>query len=175
LVEIIRKERPHVLVTYDENGFYGHPDHVRANQITVAAFDAAGDPNRFGDAGEPWDPIKLYYNAIPHSRMIGFAQRLREHGVTPPFEVLEGELPPFGTPDELVTTIVDVSAEVERKRQALLAHATQMGPEVFFAQLPPVLFDELFGTESFLLVKSRRPIPTREDDLFADLRTNSKL
>jgi LmbE family N-acetylglucosaminyl deacetylase len=102
--------------------------------------------------------------------MIDFAQRLRDHGVTPPFEVADGELPPFGTPDELVTTVVDVSAQVERKRRALLAHATQMGPEVFFAQLPPELFDELFRNESFRLVSARRPAPEQEDDLFAGLR-----
>jgi mycothiol conjugate amidase Mca len=170
LVSLIRRERPHVLVTYDENGFYGHPDHVKAHRITVAAFEAAGDPLRFPGAGEPWEPLKLYYTAVPKSAMATFGQRLREHGVTPPLDLKEGEEPSFGTPDELVTTVVDVTPQVERKRLALLAHATQMGPEVFFSRLPPALFKELFAREAFQLVKSRLPVPDGEDDLFAGLR-----
>lgn len=170
LVALVRRERPAVVVTYDDNGFYGHPDHVKAHQITVAAFEAAADPTRHPDSGPPWQPLKLYYTAVPRSRLEVFARRMREAGITPPFEATEGDEPPFGTPDELVTTYVDVSGQVERKHRALLAHATQMGPEVFFAKLSPELFGELFGTESFQLVKSLRPTSEREDDLFAGLR-----
>ncbi len=170
LVAIIRQERPQVLITYDDNGFYGHPDHIHANRITVAAFDAAGDAARFPEAGEPWQPLKLYYTAAPRSALGQFADRLREAGIPVPFSEEETFDPPFGTPDELVTTEIDVSAQVERKRAGLLAHATQMGPEVFFAHLPPPLFHELFGREHFQRVQSLRPAPDREDDLFAGLR-----
>jgi LmbE family N-acetylglucosaminyl deacetylase len=83
-------------------------------------------------------------------------------------EALEAE--PWGTPDELITTTIDVSAQVERKRLALFAHASQMGPNVFFAQMPPPLFDELFGQESFQLVETRVSAPSSETDLFAGLR-----
>ncbi len=62
LVGLIREFRPHVLVTYDENGGYPHPDHIRCHQVSVAAFDAAGDPDRFPDVCEPWQPLKLYYS-----------------------------------------------------------------------------------------------------------------
>lgn len=170
LVRLIRAERPQVLVTYDENGFYGHPDHIRANRISVAGCEAAADPDRYPEVGEPWQISKLYYTAVARSTLGSFAQRLREAGIRPPLEELEASQPDFGTPDELVTTVVDTSREVARKRSALLAHATQMGPEEFFAYLPEQLFYELFGRETFQLVRSLVPVPATEDDLFAGLR-----
>lgn len=171
LVALVRRERPQVLVTYDENGFYGHPDHINANRIAVAAFEAAGDAARYPDAGPPWQPLKLYYTAIPRSGIETFARLMREAGVEPPFEETpEGVEPEFGTPDERVTTYVDVSAQIERKRRALLAHATQMGPETFFMKIPEPIFNVIFGLETFQLVKSPVPVPGQEDDLFAGLR-----
>ena len=170
LVALIRRERPQVLVTYDDNGFYGHPDHIKANRITVAAFEAAADPARYPEAGPPWQPLKLYYVAIPRSALETFGRLMREAGIEPPSDLLEEQDPPFGTPDELVTTYVDVSQQVERKHRALLAHATQMGPEVFFAKLPASLFNVVFGIETFQLVKSLVAAPKEEDDLFAGLR-----
>jgi mycothiol conjugate amidase Mca len=171
LVGLVRRERPQVLVTYDDNGFYGHPEHINANRIAVAAFEAAGDAARYPDAGPPWQPLKLYYTAIPRSGIETFARLMREAGVEPPFEETpEGVEPEFGTPDELVTTYVDVSAQLERKRRALLAHATQMGPETFFMKIPEPIFNVIFGLETFQLVKSLVPVPEQEDDLFAGLR-----
>jgi N-acetyl-1-D-myo-inositol-2-amino-2-deoxy-alpha-D-glucopyranoside deacetylase len=170
LVALIRREKPQVLVSYDESRFYDHPDHVKAHLITVAAFDAAADPTRYPESGPPWQPLKLYYTAFPRSALSSFAERLRAAGIEAPFEAPEDPEHAFGTPDELVTTTIDVAAEVDRKRRALLAHATQMGPEVFFAKLPPEVFNDLFARESFQLVKSLRPAPEREIDLFAGLR-----
>src|SRR5262245_2657064 len=168
LVTLVRRERPHVLVTYDERGFYGHPDHIRAHQITVAAFDSAGDPARWPEAGSPWQPAKLYYTAVARSAIKNLAEVLSEAGIKTPFG--DGREPEIGVADELITTQVDVSAQVERKRQALLAHATQMGPEVFFAKMPPALFHRIFARESFRLVLGRSGAPGMEDDLFAGLR-----
>jgi mycothiol conjugate amidase Mca len=173
LVALVRRYRPQVLVTYDENGFYGHPDHINANRITVRAFAAAGDPSAYPDQGlEAWAPRKLYYTAVGRSAIQAFGQRLRDYGIEPPGDMLEEalEAEPWGTPDELITTTIDVSAQVERKRLALFAHASQMGPNVFFAQMPPALFDELFGQESFQLVETRVSAPPSETDLFAGLR-----
>jgi mycothiol conjugate amidase Mca len=167
LVEIIRRERPHVLVSYDEVGFYGHPDHIQANRITVAAWEAAGDAERYPElALEPWSPLKLYYSTVPRSRWAEFPERLRAAGIELP-ELDEGR--EWGTPDELVTTIVDAAQSVEKKRLALMAHRTQMGANVIFSRMPPWLFDELFGTESFVRVASRVEAPEREDDLLAGL------
>jgi mycothiol conjugate amidase Mca len=172
LVELVRKYRPAVIVTYNENGFYGHPDHINAHRIAARAYELAGDPqHRIENGLEPWAPQKLYYTAIPRSARVEFGRRLREAGIeTPAEEGMEGETPEWGTPDDLVTTVVDVSEHVGQKRQALFAHATQMGPEVFFAKIPPPLFDQLFSRESFQLVHARRPAAPRETDLFDGLR-----
>lgn len=171
LVALVRRYRPSVLVTYDENGFYGHPDHINANRIAVKAYEWAGDPARFPEHGlEPWAPFKLYYQAIPRSTMASFSRRLREFGIEPPMpEEGDTERMPWGTPDELVTTTVDVSAYIDQKRQALFAHATQMGPEQFFVKLPTEIFDEVFGQEGYQLVNARVPAAPPEADLFAGL------
>jgi N-acetyl-1-D-myo-inositol-2-amino-2-deoxy-alpha-D-glucopyranoside deacetylase len=175
LVKLVRIYRPQVIVTYDENGFYGHPDHINAHRIAARAYDIAGDAHHdAGDGLAPWTPSKLYYTAVPRSAMAEFGRRLREAGIEPPMPTEAGEgageAPPFGTPDELVTTVIDVSAQVERKRRALFAHATQMGPEVFFARLPAPVFDQLFGRETFQLARSRLGPIGSETDLFAGLR-----
>lgn len=172
LVELVRTYRPSVIVTYDENGFYGHPDHINAHRIAARAYELAGDSAHRSASGlEPWAPKKLYYTAIAKSSMAEFGRRLREAGIAPPLdEGVESDEPTWGTPDELVTTVVDVSAHVEQKRQALFSHATQMGPEVFFAKLPKPLFHQLFSRESFQLVHARVSAPTPEADLFAGLR-----
>ena len=172
LVALVRKYRPSVIVTYDENGFYGHPDHINAHRIAARAYELAGEPAYdAGNGDEPWAPLKLYYTAISKSNMAEFGRALREAGITPPLdEGMESDEPSWGTPDELVTTVVDVSAHVGQKRRALFAHATQMGPEVFFAKLPEPLFDQLFSRESFQLVHARLPVSAPESDLFNGLR-----
>jgi LmbE family N-acetylglucosaminyl deacetylase len=124
LVTLVRQERAQVLVTYDENGFYGHPDHIKAHQITAAEYEAAGDAARWPEAGEPWRPAKLYYTAVARSEIKNFGRLLREAGIEAPFEGGEAREPDIGTPDELITTEIDVSAHVERTRRALMAHAS---------------------------------------------------
>lgn len=170
LVALVRRERPQVLVTYDERGFYGHPDHIKAHQITLAAFEAAGDPARWPEAGSPWRPAKLYYTAVARSAIRDFGRLMREAGIETPFGDGETREPEIGVADELITTRVDVSVQVQRKRQAVMAHATQMGPEAFFAKMPPALFYRIFGWESFRLVRGRSPAQGLEEDLFAGLR-----
>src|SRR5438477_12517913 len=104
VVRIIREERPQVIVTYDERGGYGHPDHIRAHQVAVAAFEASGKPDRFPAAGPTWSPAKLYYAVVPRSALNRFAERLRSAGVEVPFqrEAQAGEDAPFGVADERV-------------------------------------------------------------------------
>jgi mycothiol conjugate amidase Mca len=173
VVQVIRAERPEVIVTYDERGGYGHPDHIRAHQVAVAAFEAAGDAGRYPSAGPAWAPSKLYYSVVPRSAVQRFGERLREAGIEVPFgreteEASEAESePPFGVADERVTTTVDVSGYVGPKRAALEAHATQMGPEQFFMRLPQPLFAEIFGRETFQRVVG--PGETPETDLFSGL------
>jgi mycothiol conjugate amidase Mca len=173
VVQVMRAEQPQVVVTYDERGGYGHPDHIRAHQVAVAAFEASGDPRRFPLAGPAWAPAKLYYAVVPRSALKGFAERLREAGIESPFSrptseaSTEAAEPPFGVPDELVTTVVDVSAYIGAKRAALVSHRTQMGPEQFFMRLPAELFTEVFGRETFQRVAGSGPTP--ETDLFGGL------
>lgn len=173
VVQVMRAERPQVVVTYDERGGYGHPDHIRAHQVAVAAFEAAGDARKFPAAGPPWAVSKLYYTVFPRSAMMRFAERLREAGIEPPFgganadAPAEDTEPPFGVADDLVTTTVDVSAYLGAKRAALESHRTQMGPDQFFMQLPQDLFAEAFGRETFQRKAGSGPTP--EADLFAGL------
>jgi N-acetyl-1-D-myo-inositol-2-amino-2-deoxy-alpha-D-glucopyranoside deacetylase len=172
VVGLIREERPDVVVTYDENGGYGHPDHIRAHQVAVAAFEAAGDPQRFPDAGAPWSSAKLYYAVIARSTFPRFIERLREAGIESPFtaasEEQTEERPTFGVSDDRITTTVDVSQYVETKRLSLAAHRTQMGPDQFFMRIPPELFGEFFGHENFQRV-SGPTAGSLEVDLFAGL------
>lgn len=176
LVRLIREERPQVVVTYDENGGYGHPDHVKAHQVAVAAFRAAGEARRFPGAGEPWAPARLYYAVFPHSLVRRFAQAFQDAGIEAPFSAPSGAdagraPPPFGTPDGLVTAEIDVSAHVEVKRAAMLAHRTQFGPEHFFVRLPWEVARHLWSREFFQGVAPPPPAPPdqRETDLFAGL------
>ncbi|MGI9148365.1 MAG: N-acetyl-1-D-myo-inositol-2-amino-2-deoxy-alpha-D-glucopyranoside deacetylase [Chloroflexota bacterium] len=172
VVRLIREERPDVVVTYDENGGYGHPDHIRAHQVAVAAFDAASDPTRFPELGAAWSAGKLYYAVIPRSGFLRFGELLREAGIEPPFATTTEDggdaVPTFGVSDDRVTTTVDIGEYIDVKRSALAAHQTQMGQEQFFMRLPPAIFKELFGRENFQLVRGPTP-PPAEDDLFFGL------
>ena len=178
LAEIIRQECPQVVVTYDEKGNYGHPDHIRAHQVTVAAVRAAGDPRRFPDLGQPWSIGKLYYITWPHSQLAGFMRAYQEAGIELPFTA-ETEQPAErpdlpGLPDELVTTAIDVSEYWDAKWAALLAHKTQVGPQTIFFRLPVERLRELWSHEYFQQVIGpgtalRNLRNMSETDLFAGL------
>jgi LmbE family N-acetylglucosaminyl deacetylase len=150
----MERYRPQVVVTYDENGGYGHPDHIQAHRITIAAAEATGIP------------AKLYFTAVPRARVAELFESMRTSGV----DLGEMELPEdFGTPDELITSVVDVSPYVERKRKALEAHASQ-GDNIFLLRLPEEAQHQVFSFESFVRHFSRVAAPDHEDDLFAGLR-----
>lgn len=172
LVGMVRRTRPDVIVAYDERGDYGHPDHINAHRIAVAAFHAAGHPARYPHEGPgPWTPRKLYYSAWPRSRSERVRRLLAEAGMADLFSEEEmTEEDDFTAPDELVTTAVDVSAYVEVKRAALAAHRTQMGPQSYFMRIPAVIWRQVWDTEFFRRAESRVPAPAKEDDLFAGLR-----
>jgi LmbE family N-acetylglucosaminyl deacetylase len=151
----MRQYQPQVIVTYDENGFYGHPDHIQANRITHAAM------------AECRIPDKLYYTAVARSLIKGFRDVLAEAGIESPVEVDEN--PEFGTPDELITTTIDCSAVAGRKYASLGAHASQ-SENIFFLQMGEELFGRVMGHESFVRVFDNTDSPVPEDDLFAGLR-----
>ena len=176
LVRLVREERPQVMISYEAKGTYGHPDHLKAHLITVAAFEAAGDPSRFPGAGAPWRPLKLYYTVRPRSRTEALLQAAREAGIEGLFgakteEGARERLERYATADELVTTEIDIAPYYDQKRAAVLAHRTQMGPQSFFQKLPAEVARRMGGFEYFQ--RAAGPAPEqpgeREADLFAGL------
>ncbi len=155
LADLMGKYEPQVVVTYDENGFYGHPDHIQANRVTHAALAQSGIPS------------KLYYTAVACSALRGFRDALAQAGVEAPAEVEEN--PDFGTPDELITTTIDCSAVAGRKYASLAAHASQ-SDNIFFLEMGLELFTTIMGSESFVRAVDATNTPVPEDDLFAGLR-----
>lgn len=153
LAELMRHYKPQVVVTYDEKGNYGHPDHIQANRIALAA------------AAETGIPDKLYYTAIPRESSREMFETLRANGLIdfdPPAD--------FGTPMDEITTFVDVTPYTRRKVKALEAHASQ-GDSVPFLRMPSDLQQLIFQTESFIRHFNRVPsVPDQEADLFAGLR-----
>jgi len=173
LVVVIREVRPQVVVTYDENGGYGHPDHIQAHRVTVAAFDAAGDPGYAPEVGEPWQAAKLYWTAVPKSVLQRGIDMLKESDQTNFFGVDSAQDLPFGNPDEDVTTEVDARDQLEAKVAAMRAHRTQIAVDGPFFALSNNIGQRAFGIEHFVLARGERGPGVgpdgREDDLFAGL------
>jgi LmbE family N-acetylglucosaminyl deacetylase len=154
LIALMERYRPEVVVTYDANGFYGHPDHIQAHRITVAAADATRIPD------------KLFYPVFPRSILPRFREALRG----PEFDGVEDEPDPdFGVPDEAVDAAVNCKLVVDQKYHALEAHASQTA-ESFFMKLGRERFQDLFGIEYFVYAAPRLGIIRPEHDLFAGLR-----
>ncbi|MGL5819922.1 MAG: mycothiol conjugate amidase Mca [Phycicoccus sp.] len=167
LVREIRRFRPHVVTTYDENGGYPHPDHVMCHDVTVAAFDAAGTADAFPHAGAPWQPLKLYYNqTMSKARIEAFHGALLELGEESPY----GEwLERWDRPDRVVTTRVACAEWFDRRDAALLAHATQVDPDGMWFRVPRELQAQIWPTEDFEAAVSYVPVVEGEQDLFAGL------
>jgi N-acetyl-1-D-myo-inositol-2-amino-2-deoxy-alpha-D-glucopyranoside deacetylase len=165
LVAVVRETRPQVLVTYDENGGYGHPDHIQAHRVAVAAFERAGDPTYAPEAGPVWEPSKLYFTAFPKSVLQQGIDLLKAEGHDNFFGVDSADDLPFGTPDEVVTTEVDATAYLERKLQAMRAHATQIEVDGPFFALSNNLGQTAWGVEYFVRARGEGPAG-RETDLF---------
>jgi N-acetyl-1-D-myo-inositol-2-amino-2-deoxy-alpha-D-glucopyranoside deacetylase len=174
LAAIIREERPQVVVSDDEHGSYGHPDHVKANRVTIRAVELAADPDA-PVAGAPWRVAKRYVHTLGRGRLLAAHNHLLAAGLNSPFgdEAIDAaEDLPFGTDDEQVTTEVDVSAWMEQKRAALAAYRSQIGPDSFFLNTPQDMAGAFFGIEQFTLEAGVAGAPVGggpEDDLFAGL------
>ncbi len=169
LVAVMREFRPHVVVTYDENGGYPHPDHIRCHEVSVAAFDAAGDPDRFPDAGAPWQPLKLYYtHGFSRKRMLAFHEALLAAGLESPYtEWLDKWDPDAGDVMERVTTRVECADWFEVRDEALKAHATQIDPTSRWFAVPMEIQRAVWSTEDYELARSLVDTTLPEDDLFA--------
>jgi N-acetyl-1-D-myo-inositol-2-amino-2-deoxy-alpha-D-glucopyranoside deacetylase len=157
LAVLVREERPAVVVTYAEDGVYGHPDHIKAHHVTNAALDIL---EREGT------PVKkLYYTAIPRSMMEAFVQQMPEEAQ----RAMGGNMRIAGTPDELVTTRIDVHDYVDRKRDAFRAHLSQNDPNSWFATMQDQVYELAFGTEYYQLARGERPAELPETDLFSGI------
>lgn len=167
LVAVVREVRPQVLVTYDENGGYGHPDHIQAHRVTVQAFEKAGDPSYAPELGEPWQPSRLYYTAFPKSVLQAGIDHLKQSGQSNFFGVDSADDLPFGTPDEKVTTEIDARDHLDAKVAAMRAHATQIEVDGPFFALSDNVGQKAMGVEYFILVRGERSAgDSRESDLF---------
>jgi mycothiol S-conjugate amidase len=169
LVAAIREHRPHVLVTYgDDQRGYPHPDHLRVHDISVAAFEAAGDPEAFPDAGSPWQPLKLYYTVWSKARMLAMHQKFTELGLESPFTDAWFERP---DQDDRITTSIDIYEHADVRPRALLAHRTQIDPDSpFWFGLPPEEARAVHPFDDYVLARSLVESPLPEDDLFAGVR-----
>jgi mycothiol S-conjugate amidase len=173
LVAQIREFRPHAITTYDENGGYPHPDHVMCHKITVAAFDAAPDSDAYPEAGDPWQPLKLYYDVgWSRERMMALHGAMLERGLESPYEEVmkrwaESD---WKRREPKITTRVPCAEWFERRDAALIAHATQVDPNGWFFKVPLDVQREAWPSEDFELARSLVETSIPEDDLFAGVR-----
>lgn len=171
LVPVIREVRPQVLVTYDDFGGYGHPDHIQAHRVAMYAVALAEAPTFRPEAGEAWAVAKVYWCAMPKGMIRQGITKLRELGEDTGFAAMDPDDLPFAIDDELVTTQIEGPQFVPAKIAAMQAHATQISLEGGFFALSNHLGQEVFGVEHFRLARGPfAPGPDgRETDLFAGL------
>ncbi|GAA1175688.1 mycothiol conjugate amidase Mca [Ornithinimicrobium humiphilum] len=167
LVRVIREFRPHVVTTYDENGGYPHPDHIQTHVVTMSAWRAAGDPEAFPGAGEPWQPLKLYYNGWSAERTERLHEAMLEAGLESPYADWIANL--RRRPRRQIFTHVHCADWFEVRDRALLAHATQVDPDGQWFAVPLELQKKVWPTEDYELARSIVPVELPEDDLFAGI------
>ncbi|MBW4095479.1 MAG: mycothiol conjugate amidase Mca [Acidobacteria bacterium] len=178
LVRLVREFQPHVIIAYDENGGYPHPDHIMAHKVAVEAYNAAGDPEKYVGLGQPWTPSKLYYDlAFNPNRFRALHFALEEAGLQSPYAQRlamfleadsEGHQSPLGK--HPATTQVDCGEFFEKRDDALRAHSTQVDPEGFFFAVSPEMQRRVWPWEDFSLIDSRVETSLPENDLFAGIR-----
>jgi N-acetyl-1-D-myo-inositol-2-amino-2-deoxy-alpha-D-glucopyranoside deacetylase len=170
LVEIIREVRPQVMVTYDQFGGYGHPDHIQAHRVAMYASTLAPVASYRPELGEPWDITKIYWGAMSESRMREGLRALRAAGDTTAFQGMdpEGPLPPFIVPDHLLSAVVEADDFADAKMRAMKAHATQIEVDGPFFALSNNVGNRVWGTEFFRIAKGTQG-PTNEQGLETDL------
>ncbi|MFG2193159.1 mycothiol conjugate amidase Mca [Streptomyces sp. NPDC048639] len=173
LVKLIREFRPHVITTYDENGGYPHPDHIMTHKISMVAFDAAGDADKYPEAGEPWQPLKLYYNqGFNRPRTLALHEALISRGMESPYGEWLDRWKQIQRTERNLTTHVPCAEFYPVRDKALIAHATQIDPDGGWFRVPMEIQQEVWPTEEYELTKSLVDTSLPEDDLFAGIRQN---
>ena len=178
LVKAVREFRPHVILTYDENGGYPHPDHIKTHQVTVEAFEAAADPDRYPEAGEPWQPRKMYYFVTFHqAKYAALHEELLRRGLDSPYSKILEEWEERarqrlerGQRTLEITTKVAAADYFKVRDDALRAHATQIDPNSSWFACPREVERDAWPTEDYHLARSLVDTELPEDDLFAGIR-----
>jgi N-acetyl-1-D-myo-inositol-2-amino-2-deoxy-alpha-D-glucopyranoside deacetylase len=173
LAEVIREVRPQVLVTYDQFGMYGHPDHIQAHRVAMYGAQLAGVPSYRHDLGEAWQVAKIYWTAMPESRMRERVRALREAGDLTSFGGIDPDGPlPMATPDADVAAAVHADDYLDRKLDALRSHRTQISVDGPFFALSNNVLNRAWGVEFFRIAQGRlgeTGPDGLESDLFAGL------
>ncbi|WP_174520397.1 mycothiol conjugate amidase Mca [Curtobacterium ammoniigenes] len=171
LVRIVRRFRPHVMIAYDENGGYPHPDHIRAHDIAMAAWRASGDPAMYPEAGAPWSISKLYYERIMNpSRFKAVFAALQQQDPNSEAVARLGEfMERFADRPDLATTHVECAEYFDVRDRALRAHASQVPADSMFFFWPNNLLASVWPTEDYQLIESKVPTELPETDLFAGI------
>lgn len=166
VVSILRELRPQVLITYNEFGFYGHPDHIRAHDVAMEAIRRAADGSFAPETGPPHEVAKVYYMAVAKSYFRAGRALATQLGLDADQFFDEATIDAIGTDDDLITTSLDVSSYVDRKFAALEAHRTQRGTTEMFLSIPQEFRGVALGTESYVLVSPASAPGLEEADLF---------
>lgn len=176
LVKILREFRPHVIITYDENGGYPHPDHLKVHEVSMLAWEKSGDAAYAPELGAPWEPLKLYYtHGFIRQRMEMFHDLLIEQGKPSPYTpMLERWKANEADVIARVTTQVPCERFFDQRDDALRAHATQIDPAGAFFGTPVEVQRRLWPTEEFELAKTRVKTSIPEDDLFAGITPDAE-
>jgi mycothiol S-conjugate amidase len=177
LVRAVRQFRPHVMLTYDENGGYPHPDHVKCHQVSVEAFEAAADPDAYPECGDPWQPLKLYYFMTFHrARIMALHEEMLRRGLESPYaERLQNPAERDDRPALELTSRIRCGDYFEIRDQALIAHATQVDPNGGWFACPIEAQRVAWPTEDYHLARSLVDVEIPEDDLFAGIRERVSL
>ena len=170
LVRVIRDFRPHVMTTYDESGGYPHPDHIMCHTVSMSAFAAAGDQGAYEQAGQAWQPLKIYYNqTLTKARIMAYHDAMEAAGLESPYSEWIARWADRG--ERAITTKIECADYFALRDQALLAHATQVDPDGTWFKVPLRMQQEIWSTEDFEAALSYVPIRALESDLFAGLGT----
>ncbi len=171
VVRIVRREQPDVVLGYDAHEFYPHPDHLRVHDISLQVFDAASDPDRFPDSGEPWEIKKLYSPQIfPIEKLRLLDDAMRERTGMSPYAEWIDRLADRPVDDPAgVYTKIDVTGHTEQGRDALRAHRTQIDPTSTWFSVPSDLVEEVYPWEDFELMRTRVDAAEVDGDLFAGI------
>jgi mycothiol S-conjugate amidase len=175
LVQAVREFRPHVILTYDENGGYPHPDHIKTHQVALEAFEAAADPDKYPGRGEPWQPLKMYYFVTFHqAKYVALHEEMLRRGMESPYTKIFDEWQErarkraeLGMRELEITTRVEAADYFDIRDQALLAHATQIDPNSSWFACPLDVQRTAWPTEDYHLARSLVDTELPEDDLFA--------